>query len=116
MSDRTWRERFQDILDAANQIRIYIQDVSFDEFVNDRRTFHAVLHNFVVIGEAANFVPSEIRSQLSDVPWGDIIGTRNKIVHAYFQIKPMLIWLTATQDMLPLTSRLTSYLQSPQSP
>ena len=116
MSDRPWQQRFQDILDSANQISIYIQGMTYHEFVNDKRTFHSVLHNFVVIGEAANHVPSEIRSQLLDVPWGDVIGTRNKIVHAYFNIRPRLIWLTATEDLLPLASRLQSYLQSPHTP
>ena len=116
MPSRTWQERVQDILDAADRIGIYVQGMTFDRFIEDTRTLDAVVRNIVIIGEAANHLPFDIRSRLSDVPWGDIIGMRNRLVHTYFQIDTTIVWNTATIYVPPLASRLQAHLTSPQSP
>ena len=115
-SDRTWRERFQDMLDAAYRILAYIEGITFEQFIADRRTFDAVLFNLAVIGDAANNVPDEIHSSLPDVPWSDIVGIRIIIVHRYFHISEQLIWDAAALHTPPLVRQLENYLTSPQTP
>ncbi len=90
--------------------------MTYEEFVDDKRTYDAALHNLVVIGEAANYVPHEIQSRFSSVPWRDMIGMRNIIVHAYFRVSEPDIWRVVTQRVPPLTSQLESLLGSADTP
>ena len=113
MSSRTWQERVQDILDAAHQIGVYVRGMTLERFVDDTRTFDAVVRNIVIIGEAANHLPIDIRARLSDVPWGDIIGMRNRLVHRYFQVDSLIVWNAATRHVPPLASQLQSHITSP---
>ena len=115
-SDRTWRERFQDMLDAAHRILAYTENMSYEEFVADRRTFDAVLFNIAVIGDAANNVDDETQSSLPDIPWSDMVGIRIVIVHRYFHISESLIWDAATHHTPLLIIQLQSYLASTDAP
>lgn len=114
-SNRTWQQRFQDMLDSAQRILRYTQGMTYRNFIDDRRTFDAVLHNFAVIGEAANRIPHEIRARLSDVPWRDMVGMRIIIVHIYFRITEPHIWRAVT-ELPSLMRRLEDFLASPQTP
>ena len=116
MSSRTWQERVQDILDAAHQIGVYVRGMTFERFVDDTRTFDAVVRNIVIIGEASNHLPIDIRARLSDVPWGDIIGMRNRLVHRYFQVDSLIVWNAATRHVPPLASQLQSHITSTNTP
>ena len=116
MSSRTWQERVQDILDAAHQIGVYVRGMTLERFIGDTRTFDAVVRNIVIIGEAANHLPIDIRARLSDVPWSDIIGMRNRLVHRYFQVDSSIVWNAATRHVPPLASQIQAYLASPHTP
>jgi len=61
-------------------------------FVEDEKTSDAVVRNLEVIGEAANRLPDEYRSAAGRVPWSEVIGLRNRIVHDYFGIDLRLVW------------------------
>ena len=114
-SNRTWQQRFQDMLDSAQRILRYTRGMTYQDFIDDRRTFDAVLHNFAVIGESANRIPHEIRARLPDVPWRDMVGLRIIIVHIYFRIKEPPIWRAVT-ELPSLMRQLEDYLQSPHTP
>ena len=114
-TNRVWQQRFQDMLDSAQRILRYTRGMTYQDFIDDRRTFDAVLHNFAVIGEAANRIPHEIQVRLPDVPWRDMVGLRIIIVHIYFRIKEPPIW-RAVSELPFLMRQLQSYLTSPQSP
>ena len=110
MSNRPWRQRFEDMLEAAERIQGYIQGMTYEEFVADRRTFDAVLHNLAVIGEAANYVPSEIQSRFSAVPWSAMVGMRIIIAHRYFRISAPHVWNAAAYHTPPVARQLQSAL------
>ena len=116
MSDRTWQERFLDIFDATNRVTEYTSDISENDFYRDIKTVDAVVRNIILIGDAASGIESKVREELPDIPWRMIVGMRNILTHEYFQVDAAKVWHTATHDMLPLTSRLQSYLQSPNTP
>lgn len=59
----------------------------------------AVIRNLEVIGEAVNKIPLEIRQDLSEIPWKDIVSLRNKVIHEYFDVNIPIIWDTATKDI-----------------
>ena len=116
MSNRTWQERFLDIIEATNKVTEYISDISENDFNRDIKTVDAVARNIILIGDAASGVESTVREELPDIPWHRIVGMRNILTHEYFQVDTAKVWHTATHDMLPLASRLTSYLGSADTP
>jgi uncharacterized protein with HEPN domain len=102
MPPRDWTFRIQDILDAIAKIQRFVSGVDFDAFENDEEIMDAVVHNLTVIGEAATHIPSEITSSHPEIPWRQMIDLRNFSVHAYWNLRPSVIWDTIQNDLPPL--------------
>ncbi len=66
----------------------------------------AIIRLLEIIGEAASKVTNEIRRQYSSVPWEAIIGARNRLIHAYFDVDLDVVWETIQRDIPPLISHL----------
>jgi uncharacterized protein with HEPN domain len=66
--------------------------MTFQEFLDDERTYDAVIRNLQIIGEAAKQIPLGLREQHPAVNWRNIAGLRDIITHAYFQIRNEIIW------------------------
>lgn len=97
------------LLDILNYSRTAIErlaDVSHDEFMADIDKQLAVTHLVMIVGEAAAQVSEERRKALPQVPWAQIIGTRNKIVHHYFKVDLQVIWDIVQNDLPMLVSQL----------
>lgn len=99
MSPRDWRIRLEDILEAIHSIQDYISGMDYDYFVSDRKTIDAVLRNLEIIGEAANFIPTDIRETYSDFPLVELRAMRNIIAHQYFGVSLPIIWKSITEDL-----------------
>ena len=110
MPPRDWAFRIQDILDAIAKIQRYVSDIDFDTFENDEEIVDAVIHNLTVIGEAANHIPEEIAGCHLDIPWRQMIDMRNFSVHAYWNLRPSVIWDTIQIDLPPLVDPLQRLL------
>ena len=65
------------------------------------------MHAIEVIGEAATRVSEQTREALPDVPWTQIMGMRNRLIHAYFEVNSDILWQTATEDVPTLAAALT---------
>lgn len=100
MSKRNSKLLLEDILDAANKIRTYLSDHTFETFSIDTKTIDAVIRNFEIIGEAANRLPLEFKTCYDDVEWVRIIGFRNRIIHDYMGVDLSIVWNIA-QSYLP---------------
>ncbi len=92
MSKRTPNLLLEDIIDAANKILDYTQELSFEDFCEDNKSIDAVCRNFEIIGEAANRLPDEFRVQNDGIDWHRIRGFRNRIVHEYFGVDLQILW------------------------
>jgi uncharacterized protein with HEPN domain len=110
MPDRDWRLRITDILDAIVAVQSYTAGMDYDEFVRDRRTVDAVLHNIATIGEAATRVPEEVIAAYPEIPWRDMRDIRNIIVHEYFGVNPRIVWITVQEDLSVLVQPLQALL------
>ena len=111
MPHRDWKFRIQDILDAVSAIEKYTQGMEFDSFIEDRRTVDAVVRTLMVIGEAAVHVPENIYLKHPEVPWYDMRGMRNFVVHEYFRADDSVIWDTVKVDLPPLWELLNKTLE-----
>ena len=87
------------ILGAISSIESYTAEGE-TAFMYDRKTQDAVIRNLEVIGEAANKLSPELHSSQPDVPWIDIIGMRNRLIHGYLTVDLNIVWSTV-QDVLP---------------
>jgi len=97
-----------DMLVAARDAVEFTEDLSYQEFATDRRTQLSVVKSIEIIGEAASRIDQEIRQQHSAIPWQDIVGMRNRLVHGYFDIDLRLVWDTVQDDLPDLIARLES--------
>jgi uncharacterized protein with HEPN domain len=88
--------RLRDILEALDSLPRIIGGRSEAEFLADETVFYAVAQRLTVVGEAAARLSLEVRQRFPAVPWPDIIGFRNILVHEYFGIYWPIVWLTAT--------------------
>jgi uncharacterized protein with HEPN domain len=112
MSLETWKFRVQHVLESAERIFKYTEGMSFEEFSNDTKTVDAVLRNIEIMGEAARYVPQEYQDQHPDVPWHEMIGMRNVIVHGYFKLELNIVWSTIQNDIFPLVPILKNITAS----
>ncbi len=110
MSPRDWAFRVQDILDGIAKIQRFTSDVDFETFENDEELLDAVVHNLTVIGEAANHIPAEITARNPEIPWRQMVDLRNFSVHAYWNLRPSVIWDTIQNDLPPLVEPLRKFL------
>ncbi len=100
MSDRSPQLLIDDIMNSAHKIRAYTAGMTFEQFESDEKTVDAVARNFEIIGEAANRLPAEFRSQYPGIDWERIRGFRNRIIHDYFGIDLSIVW-TIVESYLP---------------
>ncbi len=84
--------------------------MDFETFCRDDRSIRAVEMNFIIIGESANQIPTEVEEMYSNIPWNLMRAMRNRIVHVYFQIDEKLLWDTVQNDLPPLISILGKLL------
>ena len=99
------------ILDAINLIEEYLKDKSYEEFKDNRMLQDAVIREIEIIGEAAKNLSKEFRNKHSDIPWRQIAGMRDKLIHGYFGVDLDAIWDTATMDVPSLKERLQEILK-----
>jgi uncharacterized protein with HEPN domain len=91
--------RLEDILDAIKRIESYLRGVNENKFKDDLMRQDAIMLQIEIIGEAARHVSDEFQERHPEIPWSEMIGMRNKIVHDYFEIDVSKIWDTAKNDI-----------------
>lgn len=90
--NRDYKLFVKDILDCINKIEEFVKGISYEDFVKDDKTSSAVVRKLEVIGEASKNVPKEIRQRYKELPWSDMAGMRDKIIHFYFGIDYEIVW------------------------
>ena len=103
---RSWRLYIGDMIEFCESVLSFTDGMHQAEFVADRRTYLATLHTLQLIGEAATHVPAEVRAAHAGIRWREIIGTRNRIVHAYLGIDDDVVWDIVRSDIPELLAQL----------
>lgn len=111
MPHRDWKFRIFDMLDAITAIRAYTHEMNFENFIKDRRTVDAVIRNLMIIGEAAARIPEKVCQDNPDIPWYEMRGLRNFVVHEYFGVSDKILWETIINDLEPLLDSLKQIVE-----
>jgi uncharacterized protein with HEPN domain len=85
------------MLDAALEAQGYLKDKTHDDFEADRGLRRQLERMIEIIGEAARLVPQPMRDACPHIPWSNIIGMRNRIVHDYLNVDSRILWDTMTR-------------------
>ncbi|MFM8698337.1 MAG: DUF86 domain-containing protein [Phycisphaerales bacterium] len=88
--------RVRDIVDACGRIERATRGMDAAGFAANDLVIRAVPYDFAVIGEAAKGVSAAMRSRHPDVPWADMAGMRDVVIHQYFGVDAALVWRAAT--------------------
>lgn len=99
---RDWILYVEDIFYACIDIESYVKDVSYESFLDDKRTRDATIHNLLIIGESVKHIPAEILESYPNIEWRKIAGLRDIIAHSYFNMKPSLLWNVIVSKIHPL--------------
>ena len=100
----------RDINEAIEKIEKYVS-IGYLAFIQDERTQVWIIHHLQVIGEASNHLSDELTEKNQEIPWADIVGLRNILVHQYFGIDLRQVWETAELDMPVLKAKVREILQ-----
>ena len=112
MSRRDDSLLLQDMLAAARDACSFISGRSKEDLSHDKQLKLALLKTVEMIGEAASRVRQEIRTKYPSLPWQDMVGMRNRLIHVYFDIDLSLLWATVKDDLPRLIRELEIILSA----
>lgn len=112
MSKRDPQLLLGDIIESARKIDRYRAGLSKSDFLIDGKTSDAVIRNLEIIGEAVRQLPSEFKDSHTGIPWSQIAGLRNRIVHDYVGVDLELVWEIVENSLPDLTDRIAALLKS----
>ena len=99
MKHRTYRDYVEDIFASIGEIASFIEGMTKNDFLGDRKTINAVIRSFEVIGEATKKIPGAIKKKHPAIPWKKMAGMRDKMIHEYFGVDLDILWQTAKEDI-----------------
>jgi uncharacterized protein with HEPN domain len=93
----------------VEKIEKYIAGMSFEDFTSDLKTQDAVVRNLSIIGEAVNNISDEAKARNPEIPWNEIVGMRNKVIHEYFGVDEEILWKTVREDLPSFKKQLSEF-------
>ena len=94
------------ILDAILRIEKYINDIEYGEFMDNQLIQDGVIRQIEIIGEAAKRLSDELRKRHLDIPWKDMAGMRDKLIHNYLGVDIDAVWDTVEKDIPVLKNKI----------
>ena len=110
MSNRTDKEFLYDIQEAVRRIKAYTHEMTYEGFLADTRTQDAVIRNLEIVGEATKKLSAGLRSQYPNVPWKEMAGARDRLIHGYFGVDIEVVWKISIAELPNLTLQIAKIL------
>lgn len=106
MSKREDTAVIHDIKEAISRIISYTSKMKYDDFLEDFKTQDAVIRNIEILGEAVKLLSDETKEKYPNIPWKDIAGTRDKLIHDYFGVNIDIVWNIVKNEIPTIYSQL----------
>ena len=104
-----------DMLLSARDAVDFAGRITYSQFQDSRLHQNAILKAVEIVGEAASHVSSGMKESQPDIPWREIVGMRNRLVHVYFDVDIDIVWRTVKEDLPMLIAQLERIVP-PNSP
>ena len=111
---KDYKQYFIDILESIEKIEQFLAGYTLDSFLNDEKTQYAVVRGLEIIGEASKKISEDIRDRYKDIPWREMTGMRDVLIHDYFGVDIEVVWKTASLDLPPLKINIQKIINSIQ--
>ncbi|MBU0701170.1 DUF86 domain-containing protein [bacterium] len=108
--DRDIRDYLNDILEMIEDIKNFTEGISYEGLERDKKTLYAAIRCLEVLGEAVKKIPNSIREEYPEIPWQEIAGMRDRLIHEYFGVDMETIWDTIQEDLSPLKETITKII------
>jgi uncharacterized protein with HEPN domain len=100
-----------DILESIARIQRYVAGMDYNAFLADERTCDAVVRNVEIIGEASKQMPEEFKQAHATLPWHQMVGMRNRIVHDYTGVDLAIVWEVARNALPGLQTQIEALVE-----
>jgi uncharacterized protein with HEPN domain len=110
MRERDYESYVEDIIEHMSYAEEFIKSMSFEEFANDKKTVLSVTKCIEIVGEATKRIPDSIREKYPEIPWRDMAGIRDRLVHGYFKVNLEIVWMTVTIEFPELRPKMEEVL------
>ena len=101
----------QDIIDSIKETEEFTKELSFDDFKQDKKTVNAVIRSLEIMGEAAKKIPDDLRRKYSKIPWKEMAGIRDKLIHEYHGVDLEIIWKVVKEELPPVKPNILKMLK-----
>ena len=101
-----------DILEAARLAVFYVEGISAEDFLQDTLRQDSVIRRIEILGEAARRISPATRALLPTIPWSEMIGMRNLLIHDYDDVDLPIVWQTVQHDLPRLIAQLEPLIPS----
>ncbi|MFO7957670.1 MAG: DUF86 domain-containing protein [Candidatus Brocadiia bacterium] len=108
---REFGDYIADMLDSAREVEEFTRGMDFEAFVADKKTVNAVIRSLEVMGEAAKRIPERVRDQYPDIPWKQMAGMRDKLIHEYSGVDLQIVWGVIRDELPPVRPRIEEAAQ-----
>ena len=103
------------MLDMARKATDFVSGKTRTDLDTDEKLALALVRALEIIGEAANHVSPQVRGEFPGIPWRQVIGMRNRIIHAYYDVNLDIVWETIRDDLPPLVAAVEAAMKAPPS-
>jgi uncharacterized protein with HEPN domain len=109
---KDYSDYLNDIVEYAAKAESFLVGVSLEDFKTNEEKTLAVIRALEVIGEAARNLPKQIRKKYPEVPWDEMTGMRNKLIHDYFGVNIEVVWRTVKEDLPSMSEAVMEMIQA----
>ena len=104
--------RLKHMLDSTKAILSFVEGKNRESLDNERLLLSGIIRELEIIGEAAGKVSADTKNRFLDFPWAQMIGMRNRLIHAYFDVNHDVVWKTVKEVLPSFSISLSKIIQN----